>query len=173
MVTLVRLQGWAGLLVILSYVSSAWSCGDLKLETSSSGSRNPQDFTYISVVSSNLNFHPYSLLRVVITNVFCTGNSSETFKTESTSFFCSGDHRIAWMSLTCIITIWKHLSWCFRCNTDSHHIECQNGWGWQGPLGPFGITPAQAGAPRARCPGPFPGSFWSSLRSPRFLYASG
>lgn len=39
----------------------------------------------------------------------------------------------------------------------SHSQYSQNGWGWQGVLGPFGPTPAQVG-----CPGPYPGVYWRS-----------
>lgn len=43
----------------------------------------------------------------------------------------------------------------------------QNGWGWQGPLGPSVPTLAQAGTPRVGCQGTHPSSFW---RSPRRLH---
>lgn len=42
--------------------------------------------------------------------------------------------------------------------------ELQNCWNWQGSLGCSGPSPAQAGPPRAGCPGTCPGVFW---RSPR------
>ena len=46
--------------------------------------------------------------------------------------------------------------------------ESQNSWGWKEPLevilsNPFNL-PAQAGPPRAGCPGPCPDSFWISPR---------
>lgn len=42
-------------------------------------------------------------------------------------------------------------------------------WGWQGPLGPPGLSPAPAGPPRAGSTGPQPGGFRSSPRRPHHL----
>lgn len=42
--------------------------------------------------------------------------------------------------------------------------ESQKGWCGQGPLGPSGPIPAQAGPYTAGHPGPHPGSFWRSSK---------
>lgn len=66
--------------------------------------------------------------------------------------------------LVLFLGTWRRKPSCIVYNSVTNRSHKVSGWDWKGPLGPSGLTPAPAGAPRAGSPGPYPGVLWSSPR---------